>query len=180
VVRLALADGADGYRADRAAAKESYPLAARRIIRTRLHSSEIVRIRDVPVSKRMRTAVDLALHLPVPDALAVLDGACRLGGVPTRGLRRELRRLGRPKLALLGDLMNPARASVYESLFFFLMFETRCRCRAVSSRSVAAWSSSPAPTSPGPTAASSLRSTGSNTTAIAPRSRKIGDARTRW
>ncbi len=71
----------------------------------------------------MRTAVDLALHLPIADALAVLDGACRLGGVPTRALRRELRLLGRPKAALLADLVNPARASVYESLFFFLMYE---------------------------------------------------------
>ena len=108
------------------------PWPGARLIRPQLHSSEIVRIREVPVSKPMRTAVDLALHLPAPDALAVLDGACRLGGVPTRALRRELRRLGRPKPALLADLVNPARASVYESLFFWLMHkaqipEPRCQ-----------------------------------------------------
>ena len=98
------------------------PWPGARITRTQLHSSEIVRIRDVPVTKPMRTAVGLALHLPVPDALAVLDGACRLGGVPAGQLRRELKTLG-PKGALIADLVNPARASVYESLFFFLMYK---------------------------------------------------------
>jgi very-short-patch-repair endonuclease len=101
------------------------PWPGARIIRPQLHSSEIVRIRDVPATKPLRTAVDLALHLPIADALAVLDGACRLGGVSTRALRRELRLLGRPKAALLADLVNPARASVYESLFFWLMHQAQ-------------------------------------------------------
>ena len=98
------------------------PWPGARIIRPELHSSEIVRLRDVPVCQPMRTAVDLALHLPVPDALAVLDGACRLGGVRTGRLRRALKTLG-PKAALIADLVNPARASVYESLFFVLMYQ---------------------------------------------------------
>ena len=101
------------------------PWPGARIIRPQLHSSEIARDRDVPVTKPMRTAVDLALQLPIPDALAVLDGACRLGGVREGELRRELRWLRRPKAALIAELVNPERASVYESLFFWLLYQAQ-------------------------------------------------------
>jgi very-short-patch-repair endonuclease len=84
-----------------------------------------VNVRGLPVSTPMRTAVDLARQLPPPDALAVLDAACRRGGVPTGGLRRELKLLGRPKTTLIAALVNPQRASVYESLFFLLMAQAQ-------------------------------------------------------
>ncbi len=96
-----------------------------RIVRQELFASEVVRVREVPVTQPMRTAVDLAMHLPVPDAVAVLDGACRLGGVRKSALDRELRRLGRPKTTRIANLIDPKRASVYESLFFVILFCAR-------------------------------------------------------
>ena len=71
------------------------------------------------------TAVDLALYLPLADAVAALDGACRSGALTVSILRHQLRLLGRPKAALVADLVSPLRASVYESLFFVLMFQAR-------------------------------------------------------
>jgi hypothetical protein len=99
------------------------PWPGARLIRQQLSPDEVIRMRDVPVTRPLRAAVDLALHLPMAEVLAVLDGACRLGGVTTSGLRRELRRTESPRARLAADLINPERASVYESLFFLLLFE---------------------------------------------------------
>jgi very-short-patch-repair endonuclease len=108
------------------------PWPGARIIRPQLEAAEIVRIRGVPVTAPLRTALDLAVHLPLADSVAALDGACRKGGLSIGLLRRELRRLNRPKPACVADLINPLRASVYESLFAVLLAqagiaEPRCQ-----------------------------------------------------
>ncbi len=101
------------------------PWPGARLVRTQLRAADVTRVRNVPVTTPMRTALDLAQNLPLADAVAVLDAACRRGGVSTSGLRFELRRLGRPKTTLIAALVDPQRASVYESLFFVLMVQAR-------------------------------------------------------
>jgi Protein of unknown function (DUF559) len=98
------------------------PWPGARIIRQSLTSADVVRIRDVPTTRPLLTAIDLALHLPLTDAVAVLDGACRLRAFSAPLLRRELCRLSRPKADLVADLVDPARASVYESMFAVMIF----------------------------------------------------------
>jgi very-short-patch-repair endonuclease len=108
------------------------PWPGARIMRTQLNASDVTRVRNVPITTPMRTALDLAQNLPLADAVAVLDAACRRGGVRSGGLRFELRRLGRPKTTLIAALVDPQRASVYESLFFVLMVQahmTPPRCQ---------------------------------------------------
>jgi very-short-patch-repair endonuclease len=101
------------------------PWPGTRIVRTQLDASQLTRVRNVPITTPMRTALDLAQALPLADAVAVLDAACRQGGITISGLRFELRRIGRPKTTLIASLVNPQRASVYESLFFVLMMQAR-------------------------------------------------------
>ncbi len=91
-----------------------------RIVRQQLTGDDVRNERSVPTTNPLRTAVDLAVQLPVIQAVAVLDGACR-DSVPVALLQTHLRRLGRPKLLQIADLVDPARASVYESVFFLLV-----------------------------------------------------------
>ena len=100
------------------------PWPGARIIRSQLDGADIVRVRGVPVTRPRRTAADLALNLPPPEALAVLDAACRQGALSRRDVQ-ALRGLGRPKASLMAELVNPDRASVYESLFYFLISRTK-------------------------------------------------------
>ncbi len=76
----------------------------------------------MPTTRPLLTALDLALHLPLTDAVAVLDGACRLRAFSLPLLCRELRGLSPSKADLVADLVNPARASVYESMFAVMLF----------------------------------------------------------
>ncbi len=101
------------------------PWPGTRIRRQPLSAEDVVRLRGVAVTRPMRTALGLALDLPLVEGLAVLDGACYLGGISESALRRELLRLGQPKPATLAKLVNGARASVYESLFYWLMNRAR-------------------------------------------------------
>jgi very-short-patch-repair endonuclease len=108
------------------------PWPGARIVRTDLQASDVTRVRNVPITTPMRTALDLAQHLPLAEAVATLDAACRRGGIPVNGLRFELRRLARPKPTLIAALVDPQRASLYESLFFVLMLQaglTPPRCQ---------------------------------------------------
>ncbi len=101
------------------------PVPGTRIIRQPLAPSEVVRIRGVPVTSPMRTALDLAMKLPVFQAVPILDAACRLGGVRLSALRRTLVALGSPKARLVARLVDPSHESVYESLFFLLVISSR-------------------------------------------------------
>jgi len=97
------------------------PWPGARIIRQTLHANDVVRVRGVAITRPLRTALDLAFHLPLVEAVAVLDGATRMGGVSLAALRRELLRAERPKAQQIAGLVDPARGSVYESVFFLLV-----------------------------------------------------------
>ncbi len=50
------------------------------MVRRALHPSEVVYVNGVPVTSLERTAVDVALDLPTPEALITVDAAIRRGG----------------------------------------------------------------------------------------------------
>ena len=73
----------------------------------------------------LRTALDLARHLPLPDALVTVDSALRQGLVSLTALAAAHDRIaggpGRPRVTRVLALADPACGSALESLFRVLV-----------------------------------------------------------
>lgn len=87
--------------------------------------TEVVTVRGVRVTTPLRTALDIARHAPLDEAVAILDAFLRAGLIRLTELESALAGAagpGRVRMLRVGMLVDPASGSVLESLARVLLW----------------------------------------------------------
>src|SRR4029079_4160563 len=96
-----------------------------RIHRATLAPGDVWMVRGCPVTSPLRTALDLARHLPLEQGVAVVDAFMRAGLLTAEAFVEGARQAagpGRRRIQMVAILVDPRSDSILESLTRVLLW----------------------------------------------------------